>query len=1432
MIPNCLRALALLAGLFSVLAADVLDPTFRATSNPVIRGPDGPVFATARHPDGRVVIAGDFARVNGQPAAGIARLLPDGSLDPAFAPAAGPDGVIRSVAALADGRVLVAGEFGKWGEQPAAGHLVRLRADGARDDSFVEVAGWEGSVTQIEVLPDGSFVVLGARREGDALRPVLQRRLAEGSLDEAFAPAVSDDSALNALAALADGGLLVAGRFTEFGGHTATNLVRLGQDGSVDATFAAPPAAEAGELFSVAVATDGRIAIGGAVTNFGPAMFLAVLTPEGMRDAGFATNSLGGSPVSRLAFEVTGRLLVVERWGGTTEFEIAGAFTPQGLRSGAAFSIARFGAAPLPLPDGGAVWAMAGTRDHDGHLRSWLIRTLPDGTPDPTFIPGVAGDALLPFQVRNFARLPDGDLVVPGRFLPPSGAAWLQELVRMADDGSVKAGFAVTLQQQLFSADNVSRLTVDKAGRLHVAGGFAAINGDTNHTLVARLRADGSVDPGFRHGFLSPDALQARGTIFHDLQLLGDGRFFAGGRVLLSSNVIDRELLVGRFLPDGSLDPAFKALRLSSTGGSGPTREVTALTAISMDRVLFWGRLQPFQPNGLLVHDAQGQTQAGPPLLGDQGLNPSVWQLARQRDGRLLVAGFFSRMGEAPRRNLARLLPDLTVDSTFDPGEGPNAGVSAIAELSDGRILVGGSFTRWNGEERRRLVLLEADGRLADGFDPGTGPNDVPLHFHEQPDGRVLMSGNFANFDGRGPARLARLVIPSATPPSPPMLVAQPQSTVVTNLTLPVALAAAAYGSGPLQWQWFRDGVALGEGNGFTGVHTAELLIAPGQLVAPASYHAEVANDFGRERSVNVIAGAGSGTVDHGFTTNLLTGQLRLRGFGNTGTKIGGLAADTAPDGQVRRVLIFGNFTQYEDAAVPGLVVVFPDGRRDETWTPPAGVTGPNTLKAAFLADGRLVLAGRFRRANGAPRDAVLRLLPEGTLDESFDPGDELLVTPPPGFPRHTATTALALRGEEVWLAEQSAQGAPDVFVRLLGGDGRTDTTFAATNLLFTGTLTLLALDRSVPDAILVGGRTPFGDALLVRTRSGASIQCRGVARLLHDGRLDPDFNASPNRPNISANGDINALIPLPEGGAMVAGTFTEFDGVPEPFIRVDGSGRADTNLMLRFPTPPPPHVPQQIFAAVPLGDDAYLLRVPQQTGGPDRFLRLRDDGLLTPTIGAPVNLLVPANATSPVNLLSLGDGSFLTVITLNSSTPGVGRFWLTELSAVPSASLPPRIFGSSGPLVHPVRSGFREPLLLSAAFQAGGETQFQWSFNGEPLPGETQPALRLVEPRPEDSGLYRLTISNPAGSVSVEMAVTVLDAPPEPPRLLTELQSGDRPLRLHFTPLPGQQYRLEISSDLKTWEPFLDPAAVLTETDFALELTDGFRFFRLVAEP
>jgi uncharacterized delta-60 repeat protein len=156
-------------GIARLLATATFDPTFDAKLN-------GPLDSLALQRDGQILVVGDFTSVHGQPRDHVARLNPDGSLDPTFMPGlmtfldlegarrnAGyggkPIGLFTKVAELPGGGIALSGTFTSIGGRSRAG-LARLMPTGAVDESFNPPI--TGSVADMAIRPNGNIIVGGS----------------------------------------------------------------------------------------------------------------------------------------------------------------------------------------------------------------------------------------------------------------------------------------------------------------------------------------------------------------------------------------------------------------------------------------------------------------------------------------------------------------------------------------------------------------------------------------------------------------------------------------------------------------------------------------------------------------------------------------------------------------------------------------------------------------------------------------------------------------------------------------------------------------------------------------------------------------------------------------------------------------------------------------------------------------------------------------------------------------------------------------------------------------------------------------------------------------------------------------------------------------------------------------------------------------------
>jgi len=149
--------------------------------------------------------------------------------------------------------------------------------------------------------------------------------------------------------------------------------------------------------------------------------------------------------------------------------------------------------------------------------------------------------------------------------------------------------------------------------------------------------------------------------------------------------------------------------------------------------------------------------------------NHAVNSVAVQADGKILLVGQFTRVNGQSRKGIARLLTNGTVESTatFNPGTGvagADANVYCVVVQTDGKILIGGDFTSVNGQPRKGIARLLANGTLegTGTFNPGTGVEGIVLSMAVQADEKILIKGLFTAVDAQPRAGLARL-LPNGT---------------------------------------------------------------------------------------------------------------------------------------------------------------------------------------------------------------------------------------------------------------------------------------------------------------------------------------------------------------------------------------------------------------------------------------------------------------------------------------------------------------------------------------------------------------------------------------------------------------------------------------------------------------------------------------------
>lgn len=237
---------------------------------------DSEIYDIALQPDGRIVVGGDFETVNGARHPFITRLKADGTLDETFRPNGGPVHIastlalgtwVGAITLQPDGRILIGGRF-HLVDGVSAPHVARLNPDGTLDSTFKLRGGASGPVERIRLQPDGKIVLVGVfDTVGGRAARKLARLNADGSNDPTFRPP-NPDAEVSDVICLPDGRMLVCGTFTRIAGERRPFLARLNADGTLDNSFDAgdlPGPSTADERMNVL--GNGTVILSGAFGN-------------------------------------------------------------------------------------------------------------------------------------------------------------------------------------------------------------------------------------------------------------------------------------------------------------------------------------------------------------------------------------------------------------------------------------------------------------------------------------------------------------------------------------------------------------------------------------------------------------------------------------------------------------------------------------------------------------------------------------------------------------------------------------------------------------------------------------------------------------------------------------------------------------------------------------------------------------------------------------------------------------------------------------------------------------------------------------------------------------------------------------------------------------------------------------------------------------
>lgn len=119
-------------------------------------------------------------------------------------------------------------------------------------------------------------------------------------------------------------------------------------------------------------------------------------------------------------------------------------------------------------------------------------------------------------------------------------------------------------------------------------------------------------------------------------------------------------------------------------------------------------------------------------------------------EGKILVYGQFTTFDGEAKGYITRLNADGTVDATFNPsGTGANYYIGSVSyNEQTNKYIIAGQFRNYNGQSAYNMALLNADGTLDKTFDAKTFQGGYPTFVKQLNDGLIVVSGGFQAYGG------------------------------------------------------------------------------------------------------------------------------------------------------------------------------------------------------------------------------------------------------------------------------------------------------------------------------------------------------------------------------------------------------------------------------------------------------------------------------------------------------------------------------------------------------------------------------------------------------------------------------------------------------------------------------------------------------------
>ena len=531
-------------------------------------------------------------------------------------------------------------------------------------------------------------------------------------------------------------------------------------------------------------------------------------------------------------------------------------------------------------------------------------------------------------SVNTIAYQTDSKIIVGGNFTKYNMTT-TNHIVRLNSDGQIDTTFNIGTGFD----GNVNTIKIQSDGKILVGGNFITYNGLYADSIV-RLNIDGSIDSTFMPFInLNQDSIFQGGVYGIGIQ--------ANGKILVSSSSDFR-----RINNDGTIDSTFNN---SSIQNGGYLKEILIQTD---GKIFVYNRR----------HNSDGSLETT--FSGTQ--SAYVRPMALQTDGKIICLEQINN-----QFSVIRLNTNGTIDQSFNIASGLNYSPNKIVVQNDGKILIGGDFTTFNGNNKNYILRLNTNGTLDTSFNVpqnviaflANGAVNVINEIVVQPNNKIIIGGGNNNFN-----KYVRLYNNGSKDDSYTGL-----DGIVESITLQSdnkILVGGSFNSynGQSKNKIVRysnnglNDVSFNIGSGFNEVVKTIVMQPDNKILVGGNFTSFNGINCGKISRLN-----NDGSYDNTFITGT--------GFNGVVNKIA-----IQSDG---KIVVIGTFTVYNNVNVTKIVRLNQNGSVDNTFNLESNVDG-DFKTIAIQSDGKIYLGGNGFRRNSFNVGAIIKLNANGLYDTGF----------------------------------------------------------------------------------------------------------------------------------------------------------------------------------------------------------------------------------------------------------------------------------------------------------------------------------------------------------------------------------------------------------------------------------------------------------------